>query len=130
MMSWMILLPLLYITFRAKQFAGDFLLQTDWIAMNKGAPGLAGYTALALHALIHGAMTFLIMLVFAPGLWWLGLVDCVVHGAIDRTKGVISRRYGWGPTDRWFWWSFGLDQEAHNLTHFTYIMLVLLLSAT
>ena len=122
----MLLLPFLYLTFRAKQFVCDFLLQNDWMALNKGAPGMAGYVPLALHAGIHGFATFVIMLAFAPGLWWLGVVDFVVHGAVDRTKGVISRKHGWNTQDRWFWWSFGLDQEAHNLTHFIYICLVAL----
>lgn len=116
---------LLYLCFRLKQFVCDFLLQTDWMALNKGKPGREGYMALATHAGIHGVGTALVMLVFAPGLWWLGLLDIVIHGAIDRFKGKVTFQHGWTPNDRWFWWSFGLDQEAHNLTHFAYILVVL-----
>lgn len=115
---------LLYLAFRAKQFICDFLLQTDWMALNKGHPGPEGYKALAAHSLVHGVGTLAVMLVFAPSFWWLGLVDIIVHGLIDRFKGIVSYERGWKYTDRWFWWSFGLDQEAHNLTHLAYVVLV------
>lgn len=115
---------LLYLAFRAKQFICDFLLQSDWMALNKGHPGIEGYKALAAHSLVHGTGTLAVMLVFAPSFWWLGLVDIVVHGLIDRLKGIISYERGWTFTDRWFWWSFGLDQEAHNLTHLAYIVIL------
>jgi len=115
----------LYLSFRAKQFICDFVLQTDWMALNKGKPGLDGYRALGLHALVHAAGTALVVVFFAPSLWWLALVDFVVHGLIDRLKGMVTYQQGWKYTDKWFWWSFGLDQEAHNLTHFVYILIIL-----
>lgn len=116
---------LLYVAFRLKQFVCDFLLQTDWMALNKGKPGGEGYRALALHAAVHGLGTLIVTLLFAPALWWLGVIDFVVHAAVDRTKGVLTFKNGWTYTDRWFWWSFGLDQEAHNFTHFLYMLMIL-----
>ena len=115
----------LYLAFRAKQFVCDFLLQTDWMAMTKGMPGVPGYRALLSHAAVHGMGTLFIMLVFVPQMWWLGFVDLVFHALVDRLKGMITYRRGWKYTDRWFWWSFGMDQEAHNLTHLAYILLIL-----
>ncbi len=117
-------LLLLYMAFRAKQFACDFLLQTDWMALNKGKPGWEGYKALFYHAGTHAAGSFLIALAFAPSLWWLGLLDFAIHGLVDRVKGVITFKAGWGYHDRMFWWTFGLDQEAHNFTHLAYIVLI------
>lgn len=119
-----IFLLCLYLAFRAKQFICDFLLQSQWIALNKGHKGAEGYRALAAHGAIHGAGTLMIMLVFAPGFWWLGAVDGVIHASIDRIKAVISDKRGWTYQDRWFWWSFGLDQEMHNLTHLLYIVII------
>lgn len=119
-------LLLLYICFRLKQFGGDFLLQTDWMALNKGRPGREGYRALFSHTIYHAAGTMVITLFFAPALWWLGLVDFAVHSAVDRVKGLITYKKGWKYTDRWFWWSFGLDQEAHNFTHLAYIVVIVL----
>lgn len=117
-------LLVLYVAFRLKQFVCDFLLQTDWMALNKGKPGKDGYTALLSHTAVHGVGTTLIVLLLVPSFWWLGLVDFVVHSLVDRLKGIYTLQKGWSYTDRWFWWSFGLDQEAHNLTHLAYIVLI------
>lgn len=116
----------LYLCFRLKQFSGDYLFQTDWMALNKGKPGKEGYKALVCHTASHGVGTAVIMLIFAPALWWLGLVDFFVHSCVDRFKGLLTNKMGWKYTDRWFWWSFGMDQEAHNLTHLAYIVIVVL----
>jgi len=116
---------LLYLAFRAKQFICDFVLQTDWMALNKGKPGMEGFKPLLVHSAVHGVGTFIVALLFVPAFWWLGLVDIIVHAAVDRFKGILSYRKGWQPTDRWFWWSFGLDQEAHNLTHVAYMLVIL-----
>lgn len=116
----------LYIAFRSKQFICDFLLQTDWMALNKGKPGWEGYKPLLSHAAVHGAGTTLIALLLAPSFWWLGPVDFIVHGLVDRLKGIYTFQKGWTYKDRWFWWSFGLDQEAHNFTHLVYILLIVI----
>lgn len=119
-------LLLLYVSFRVKQFGCDFLLQTDWMALTKGKPGKEGYKALFSHTIIHGIATTVIMLVFAPALWWMGIVDLFVHSAVDRTKGLLTNQCGWKPTDTAFWWAFGFDQEAHNFTHLAYIVLIVM----
>lgn len=119
---------ILYIAFRLKQYLCDFVLQTDWMALTKGKPGREGYKALFTHTAFHGGGTTLIALALAPALWWLGIVDFIVHSIVDRVKGVISYRKNWSYSDRWFWWSFGLDQEAHNYTHLAFILLIIALS--
>ncbi|MEM6781711.1 MAG: DUF3307 domain-containing protein [Pseudomonadota bacterium] len=117
-------LIILYIIFRAKHFVCDFLLQTDWMALTKGKPGKEGYQALFIHTSIHALFTFGIVMIFAPSLWWLGPLDFVTHSLIDRFKGVFTFNKGWQPKDTIFWWTFGLDQEAHNITHMVYIVLI------
>lgn len=118
----------LYVAFRAKHFACDFLLQTDWMALNKGKPGKDGYKALLFHAGMHGLGTLLLSILFAPVLWWLGPVDFVLHGLIDRIKGGITYKMGWEPADTYFWWALGADQELHNYTHMAYIVLMVVVS--
>ncbi|MEM9469702.1 MAG: DUF3307 domain-containing protein [Pseudomonadota bacterium] len=113
-----------YVAFRVKQFSCDFLLQTDWMALTKGKPGAEGYKALFTHSAVHAGATTLIMLVFAPSFWWIGVLDFFVHSAVDRLKGVLTNKKGWQPTDTAFWWAFGFDQEAHNFTHLIYIIIV------
>ncbi len=117
---------ILYGLFRLKHFLCDFILQTDWMALTKGKPGMEGYRALFSHTAIHAAGTLVIVLMFAPSLWWLGPLDFALHSAIDRLKGYLTYSRGWKPSDTIFWWTFGMDQEAHNFTHLAYIVLIVL----
>lgn len=114
----------LYAAFRVKHFACDFLLQTDWMALTKGKPGKEGWQALFSHAGIHALGTLVVVMMFAPSFWWLAPVDFVAHAAIDRIKGSLTYRRHWDPGQTIFWWSFGLDQEAHNITHLIYIIMI------
>jgi hypothetical protein len=86
---------------------------------------MGGAKALGLHAGIHGAFTLLLALIFAPQLWWLGAVDFVVHAGVDKIKGAVTTKFGWTYKDNAYWWAFGVDQEAHNLTHFLYLLAIL-----
>lgn len=117
-------LLILYILFRLKHFICDFLLQTDWMALTKGKPGREGWSALLTHTAIHAIGTLLVTVIFAPALWWLGLVDFVVHSVVDRIKGLFTYRMGWTPKDTVFWWTLGADQEVHNFTHLAYIVII------
>lgn len=123
-----LLIIILYIAFRIKHFSCDFLLQTDWMALTKGTPGMEGYKALATHAGIHALGTFVIVLILAPAFWWLAILDFFIHSAIDRFKGVMTYKNQWQPKDTIFWWTFGLDQEAHNFTHMGYIIFIVMQS--
>jgi hypothetical protein len=69
---------LLYIAFRIKQYVCDFVLQTDWMALTKGKPGAERYKRCFPIQFIMACDT-VIALVFAPALWWLGLVDFIIH---------------------------------------------------
>lgn len=117
---------ILYAAFRLKHFVCDFMLQTDWMALTKGKPGFEGYKALFSHTGIHALGTLIIVLIFAPSLWWLGPLDFVIHSLIDRTKGWLTFHKGWKPSDTIFWWAFGVDQEAHNFTHLAYVVLIVM----
>ena len=120
---------LLYLAFRAKQLVCDFFLQTSWMALTKGNPMKeGGGRALFAHAGVHGAGTMLVVLIFAKAFWWLAPVDFVVHAAIDKLKAKINTKHGWTYKDTAYWWTFGIDQEAHNLTHLVYIIMIVLSS--
>lgn len=120
---------IIYLAFRAKQVICDFFLQTSWMANVKGSPfNMGGAKALGMHAGIHAAFTFVIMIVWAPMFWWLALVDFVIHGLIDKVKAAVTNKKGWTYKDNQYWWAFGLDQEAHNLTHLAYIIIVVMAS--
>ena len=119
----------LYLAFRVKQVVCDFFLQSSWMALVKGHPlKQDGAKALFIHAGIHAAFTFALMLFFAPQLWWIALVDLVVHSIIDKSKAMLNHKMGWTYKDNAYWWAFGLDQEAHNLTHLAYIVFIVIRS--
>lgn len=120
-------LATLYVLFVIKHFLADFLFQTGWMARGK-AQSEAWLAPLAKHAGIHGALTLLLMLALQPSLWWLGPVDFVIHGVIDRGKALATRGLGLTETDNAWWWLVGLDQALHELTHFSFILTLLLTS--
>lgn len=116
---------ILYVAFRAKQLVCDFFLQTSWIALTKGAPFReGGAKALFTHAGIHAAGTLIVTLLLAPVFWWLSIADFVIHAAVDKTKALITNKHKWGYEHTFYWWSLGIDQEAHNLTHLIYIVMI------
>lgn len=111
----------LYLAFAAKQLVADYFLQTSWMVMGKKEAH--GWLApVVAHAGVHALGTLLIALVAVPSLWWLGLVDFVLHATIDRGKAMLSRHLT--IADKRFWWAFGLDQAAHQLTHFAFVLLL------
>lgn len=78
---------------------GDFLLQTDATAKNKGKPRV-----LLMHSLLHGALVYGLLQQWSA--WQVPVVVVVLHGLIDFVK---SRRT---PTAAAFAW----DHAAHVLT--------------
>jgi hypothetical protein len=99
-----------------KHFVADFLLQTSWMA--HGKERREGWLPpLAVHVLIHAGLTLLIALVVAPRLWWLALIDLVVHFSVDRGKGEIGQRCCWDFTKTQYWWLLGFDQFIHQVTN-------------
>lgn len=113
----------LYVTFALKHFLADFVLQHEWIVSGKEQErGWA--TALAVHAGCHAGLTLCIVLALAPGLWWLGPVDFVVHGGIDRAKAWALRRLNLTQNDAGWWRVFGADQLLHHLIHLGFIVLI------
>jgi hypothetical protein len=113
----------LYAAFALKHFLADFVLQLNWMAAGKEQA--RGWVApLAAHAGCHAGLTLLLVLVIAPGLWWLGPVDFLVHGVIDRAKGLSLRRLRLKQNEAGWWWIFGADQLLHQLTHLAFIVLI------
>jgi hypothetical protein len=116
---------ILYIAFRLKQLVCDYFLQTAWIAYGKEAPlNKGGLKPLLVHAGFHGLATLFLTMFFAPALWFLGPIDFLVHGLIDKAKAFIVLKKKWTARDTPFWWAIGIDQEAHNYTHLIYIIII------
>lgn len=111
-----------YLLFRLKHFMADYLLQTTWMARGKEKP-VGWATALFAHAGVHAIGTTAIAAAFAPSMMILGTIDLFLHAGIDRAKAACRQLT---PSQPAFWWAHGIDQEAHHLTHFAYVLVIIL----
>ena len=128
----------LLVVFQIKHFVCDFPLQTPYMLGKFKERGWL--MPLAAHSGVHAFATFLIC-----GFWnWsvalaLALVDFAVHFTMDRVKAspnmlgkfkalAASEFYSATPLgkrhNKYFWWSLGLDQSVHHLTHYAIIALL------
>jgi hypothetical protein len=102
--------------FAVKHLVADFLLQTGGMA--QGKERLTGWlTPLLVHVACHAALTLLIVLVSAPHLWWLAIVDFAIHITVDRSKTLLARWLECRQDQTRFWWLLGFDQCCHQLTN-------------
>jgi hypothetical protein len=115
-------LVMLLVAFQVKHLVADFLLQTKWtIGKEQANDWLAPLMA---HAGGHAVITMLVALWVNPAFWWLGIVDLVVHAAIDRGKALATRALGAQEGEQAWWRLFGIDQMLHHLTHLTYSVVI------
>ncbi len=115
----------LLVIFQIKQFAADFPLQNRYM-LQKTRSDWSFIPPLALHCGIHAAITFTIVTLIAPKLWWLAIVDFCVHFTMDRIK--AGPRYLGRFRDTssvGFWMAFGLDQMVHHMTHYWIIWVMI-----
>jgi hypothetical protein len=144
----------LLIFFQVKHFIADYLLQTPWM-LKKFSPGWEFVLPLAAHAGTHALFTLVLCLFIAPHLWYLALVDFVIHFIMDRIKAgprylgrfkslsvkeykqtimdqLTSRFVTVEEMERkrkhntYFWWSLGFDQMIHGLTHYFVIYVLIM----
>lgn len=116
--------------------------------LGKFKPGWGFFLPLLAHVGVHGAMTLALCLWLNPAYWWLALVDMTVHFCMDRIKAGPKYLGRYKPLNAegfnkaydtytnaedadavkaareklkgnvFFWWSLGLDQTVHHLTHY------------
>lgn len=133
----MYLVLFLAVVFQVKHFLSDFPLQGKYM-LRKFSPGWDFIGPLLAHVSVHGAFTFLIVytiLFFTQPLFALkmALIDMCVHFTMDRLKAgpkYLGRFKALAASEymqasdkakRWnnyFWWSLGLDQMVHHITHY------------
>ena len=114
----------LMILFQIKHFIADFPLQSSYMLLKQRADWKF-FVPLFVHSSVHGVMTLLIALYFAPTLWWLGPLDLVIHFFADRIK--AGPRYLGRFNDvhsKAFWFFFGFDQMLHHLTHLWFVWMI------
>lgn len=117
-----ILLALL--AFQIKHYIFDFVLQTHYQFSNKGSYGHPGGI---LHAGLHalGSIPALLILATPAGLL-AGIVigEFVVHYHVDWSKEQIVRHFDLVEPKPAYWYAFGADQLAHQLTYIAMVAIV------
>ena len=90
--GWMLVLTI-------KHVLADFYLQNAWMALGKDKKTGWALPLLA-HCAVHLVLTTAVMLILAPRYWFIGLIDFVIHLAIDRTKGFIVATFNVTPENQ------------------------------
>jgi hypothetical protein len=109
--------------FGIKHFLADFLWQFPYMVRDKGQYGAPGGIT---HALVHGVLTFFVLIGFVrpEDAVTLALIDTAIHYHIDWAKTNLNR--GLTTSDHRFWIWFGLDQTLHYLTYIGIIAIIVL----
>lgn len=116
---------ILLVVFQIKHFIADFPLQFPYM-LRKFSAGWDFLLPLTLHSAVHATFTLCICLLTRPALWWLAILDFVVHFTMDRIKSGPRYLGRFSDVHRSaFWITFGVDQMVHHLTHL-YIIWILL----
>ena len=111
----------LFVLFQVKHFVADFPLQREYM-LKKVSPDWDFLIPLAVHSAVHASFTMLIVVFIDPSLWWLAVVDFVVHFVMDRIKAGPKYLGRYDDKDRAaFWNCLGFDQMVHHLTHMAII---------
>lgn len=141
--------------YEVKHFLADYILQGRFMLGKFSKRKTEWIPALFAHAAVHAAFTFTIAsMLHSPRALAVAYFDFMVHFAMDRIKaspGLLGRyealskseMTNWlTPPDRetpeytvekarvlrsnrLFWWSLGLDQMVHNLTHLIIVWRIL-----
>lgn len=110
-------LLLLFFLFQIKHMLADFFLQTERMLCGRGVYFHVGR---AQHALVHALGSLIVLLIMGTGLpmiWFLIVVEWVVHFHIDWWKAQHTETHDLNPDQAAFWRATGIDQALHQLTY-------------
>lgn len=114
----------LLVIYQIKHFLCDYPLQTEYMLKKMSKEGWL--VPLFSHALVHALCTMVIVAVYNIELWWLAVVDLVIHFTMDRIKASPNMLNRFGLDNKFFWWSLGFDQMIHHLTHYFIIYMLVI----
>jgi hypothetical protein len=101
-------------------FIGDFILQSDYHAVNKSKNNKA-----LLDHIMWYSLPFVVLTIITPAtVLWL-IFNVIAHGAIDWITSRISSRLWQQNKKHWFFVTIGADQSLHFTCLFaSYVWLV------
>lgn len=132
----------LLVVYQLKHLLADYFLQGEYM-LRKFLGGWAWIGPLAAHCGVHAMFSFLIgfyMRLSIPQCLVLAYLDFSLHAMMDRIKAAPDLLGRFKPltkdtyqnatpqqkfSNRWFWWSLGIDQTFHHLTHYGLIYLII-----
>lgn len=121
------MLVLLLVLFQLKHFLCDYIFQNRYM-LGKFNGGWSWITPLAVHCLVHAVGTYFIALFFIDTFVYavekslqLALFDFGMHFVMDRIKASPNLLGRWKPDHHYYWWTLGLDQMIHHLTHYAIV---------
>ncbi|WP_243403566.1 DUF3307 domain-containing protein [Shimia abyssi] len=110
-------LLLLFAAFQIKHLVADFFLQNAKMIMGRERYWHMGR---AQHAGIHVIFSILVLFVFGTSaslIFWIALIEFIVHFHIDWAKARISVDMNLSPDQPMYWYAMGTDQALHQLTY-------------
>lgn len=118
----------LLVAFQIKHFLADYIYQNAYMLGKFKEKGWV--LPLLSHVSFHGVFTIAIAAFYVTN-WWivlgLALFDMIIHFIMDRIKASPKMLGRFNATQKEFWWSLGLDQMVHHLTHYAIIAFIVLL---
>lgn len=128
-LSTSVFVPLLFmlIAFQLKHFIADFPLQNAYMLGKFKKKGWV--LPLASHCGVHALLTGFILILTGLIPIWLVLsmmaFDFTIHFIMDRIKASPSMLGRYDIKDKRFWWSLGLDQMVHHITHYIILFITM-----
>lgn len=115
----------LLVVFQIKHFIADFPLQREYM-LRKTDPTWGFLGPLTLHCFVHSMGALTIALIFRPELWWIMIIDFVIHFIMDRIKSGPKYLGRFNDIRKQSYWNcLGFDQMIHHLTNYLNIWLIL-----
>lgn len=109
-------MTLIYVLLVA-HFVGDFILQSDWMAIHKSKR----WDALAFHVLAYGGVLAVVVVVVpgdSPQALWFLAANMAAHFVQDAITSRINARLWMADQRHWFFVGIGADQLLHYVTLF------------
>jgi len=112
---------ILNLAFALKHLLADYIFQTPYMLPKSKLHDWV--LPLALHSAVHAGFTFMITLISIIALdlpethMWIPVFDFVIHFIIDRIKASPNLLNRFTMDNKYFWWSLGVDQTLHHITH-------------
>jgi hypothetical protein len=97
----------LIIAILSLHFVGDFIFQSDWMAINKSKSNFA----LGIHVVTYSIPLCLL------GFWWAG-INGILHGGVDFVTSRITAELWIRQQRHWFFVVVGADQLIHSFCLF------------